>query len=72
MKNAVGKTALCEVKPNHTFKVEPEHIIGWQPTAPLAHPGREPAYVPPAPPEKIYYVEPSEIESRLTKREWWK
>jgi hypothetical protein len=69
---AIGEKAICTFPPGHRFVIHAENIVGWQPLAPLAHPGRPPAYVPPVPSEKIYYVEPKIGLERLKRKTWWK
>jgi hypothetical protein len=76
---AIGERAVCEF-PRHSFVIHAEDIIGWQPLTPTYMPAelaerearRPPAYVPPPPSEKIYYVGPKERLEKLRRKEWWK
>jgi len=81
MGKAIGSKARCPYPPyGHSFVIHAENIIGWQPITPTYMPPeilerevkRPPAYVPPAPPEKIYYVEPKLRVERVKRKEWWK
>jgi len=72
VRKAIGERAVCEF-PRHSFVIHAEDIIGWQPTELVEREARRPpAYVPPPPSEKIYYIEPKERMEKLRRKEWWK
>jgi hypothetical protein len=78
--NAIGQRAICESIPHHSFVIHAENIIGWQPLTPSYMPSelaehvayRPPAYAPPTPSEKIYYVDPQTRLEKLKEKEWWR
>jgi hypothetical protein len=75
---AIGEKAICAFP--HSFVIHAKDVIGWQPLTPsympaeiAEHKGVRPhVYVPIAPSEKIYYVDPKERAKKLREKEWWK